>query len=372
VSAERAVARIDLAAIRHNAGVLGRAAAGARLMAVVKADGYGHGSVGVARAALAGGAEALAVAAVSEAEDLRAGGLGAPILIMGPLVGGEWARAVSVGAEITAWTPEGVASARAAAGGGRVRLHLKLDTGMGRLGARPEDVSGLVEAAAAAGDAVEVAGLMTHFATADETEGENASFMSEQLLRFRSTVAGLRGRFPGAVVHAANSAATLRQPAAAFDMVRCGIALYGCSPFGGDPAEHDLRPAMSWISYLASVKTLRSRESVGYGRVWRAARGTRIGLVPVGYADGYARSLSGRAEVLAGGRRVPVVGIISMDQLTVDLGPEGAEEVGEEVVLLGAQASERVRAEEMAVWRGTINYEVICAVGPRVPRMLRE
>ena len=143
-------------------------------------------------------------------------------------------------------------------------------------------------------------------------------------------------------MHAANSAATLREPGAAFDMVRCGIALYGCSPFGGDPADHDLRPAMAWISYLASVKTLRSRESVGYGRVWRAARGTRIGLVPVGYADGYARALSGRAEVLVGGRRVPVVGTISMDQLTVDLGPEGAEGVGEEVVLIGAQGDERV------------------------------
>lgn len=371
MSAERAVARVDLGAIRHNAELLARAAGGARLMAVVKAGGYGHGAVPVARAALQGGASALAVAAVSEVAELRDAGIDAPVLVMGPLTGGEWERAVAAGAEIAAWTPQAVERARAAgAAAGRVpRIHLKLDTGMGRLGARPEDVEALAAAAEAAGEGVVVAGLMTHFATADETRGENAAFMSEQLLRFRAAVAGLRERFPAAVVHASNSAATLRQPGAAFDMVRCGIALYGCSPFGADPDEHDLRPAMTWTSYLGSVKTLRSRESVGYGRVWRAARGTRIGLVPVGYADGYARVLSGRAEVLVGGRRVPVVGTISMDQLTVDLGPEGAEGVGEEVVLIGRQGAERITAEEVASWRGTINYEVTCAVSPRIPRV---
>ena len=371
MSVDRAVARIDLAAIRHNAATLTRAAGGARLMAVVKADGYGHGSVPVARAALEGGAAALAVAAVSEARALRATGVGAPLLVMGPLAPEEWAEAAALDAEVTAWTPEAIGRAAAVAGGpGRpLGVHLKLDTGMGRLGARPEDVDALVEAASAAAEGVRIAGLMTHFATADETDGENAPFLSEQLLRFRARVPALRERFPGAIVHAANSAATLREPGAAFDMVRCGIALYGCSPFGGDPAEHDLRPAMSLVSYLGSVKTLRSRESVGYGRRWRAARGTHIGLVPVGYADGYARVLSGRAQVLVGGRRVPVVGTISMDQLTVDLGPEAVEGVGDEVVLLGSQLGERVSAEELARWRETINYEVICAVGPRIPRV---
>jgi len=371
VSADRAVARIGLGAIRHNAATLLRAAGGARLMAVVKADGYGHGAAPAARAALEGGATALAVAAVSEAEALRTAGLDAPILIMGPLAGDEWDRAAAADAEPTAWTPQAVAAA-AAAGvrrGRPVPLHLKLDTGMGRLGARPEDIDALVEAAAAAGPGIRVAGLMTHFATADETEGENAGFMAEQLLRFRGRLPALRGTFPDALVHAANSAATLRDPAAAFDMVRCGIALYGCSPFMGDPDAEGLRPAMALHSYLGSVKTLRSRESVGYGRVWRAARGTRIGLVPVGYADGYARVLAGRAQVLVGGRRVPVVGTISMDQLTVDLGPEGTEAVGDEVVLIGVQGGERITAEEVAAWRGTINYEVTCAVGPRIPRV---
>lgn len=363
----RARARIDLGAVRHNAALLAREAGRARLMAVVKADGYGHGAVPVARAALEGGAAALAVATVGEAEAVRAAGIDAELLVMGPLTGDEWVRATAAGAEVTVWTPEGVAAAARA--GGRPAVHLKLDTGMGRLGARPEGVAALADAAASAGDAIAVVGLMSHFATADETTGENAGFMSEQLLRFRAAVGGLRERFPGARAHVANSAATLRDPRAALDMVRCGIAVYGCDPFGADPDAHGLRPAMSLVSYLASVKTLRSRESAGYGRVWRAARGTRVAVVPVGYADGYARALSGRADALVGGRRVPVVGTISMDQLTVDLGPEGTEGVGDEVVLIGRQGPQRVTAEDVARWRGTINYEVTCGIGPRVPRV---
>ncbi len=362
LAAERAVARIDLGAIRHNAGVLARAAAGAELLAVVKADGYGHGAAPVARAALEGGARRLGVATAAEAEALRAAGLDAPVLVMGPLIGDEWARAVAAGAEVAVWTPQ-AASLAASLG---ARAHLKLDTGMGRLGARPDEVDAL--AAAAREARLEVVGVMTHFATADVTEGEEAGFMAEQLLRFRALLGPLRERFPGALAHAANSAATLREPAAAFDLVRCGIALYGCSPFERDPAEHGLRPALSLVSYLASVKPLRSRESAGYGRTWRAARGTFVAVVPVGYADGYARALSNRGQALVGGRRVPVVGTVSMDQLTVDLGPEPDARVGDEVVLIGAQGQERIRAEEVAALRGTISYEVICAVGARVRR----
>jgi alanine racemase len=362
---ERACARVDLSAVRHNAGVLAAAAGGARLMAVVKADGYGHGAAACARAALQGGAVALAVHTVAEAEALRAAGVGAPMLVMGPLTGGEWGRAAAAGAEVVAWTPQALAAAGAAGVGG---VHLELDTGMGRAGARPEDLPALAAAAGAPG-AAPVAGLMTHFATADMTEGEHAGFMREQLVRFRGALRGLREAFPGALVHAANSAATLREPAACFDMVRCGIALYGCSPFGDDPTSRGLRPAMSVVSHLAMVKEVRSRDSVGYGRTWRAARGTRIGLVPVGYADGYTRCLGNRAEVLVGGRRVPVVGTISMDQLTVDLGPESTEGVGAEVVLLGTAGDERVTAEEIAAHRGSINYEVTCGMGPRLPRV---
>jgi alanine racemase len=294
---------------------------------------------------------------------LRAAGVNAPLFLWGPLIGDEWRCAAATGCEIAVWTPEG---ATAAAEAGIRRIHLKLDSGMGRLGARPDAVAALAEAAA--DPRLDVVGLMTHFATADETSGENAGFMVEQLVRFRAMTGPLRDRFPRAILHAANSAATLRSTETHFDLVRCGIAVYGCDPFGVDAAAHDLRPAMTLTSYLSAVKPILGRESVGYGRRWRAARGSWIGVVPVGYADGYPRAYANAAEVLVGGRRVPVVGMVSMDQLTVDLGPEATDRVGDEVVLLGSQGGERLTAEELAAWRGTINYEVVCAVGPRVPR----
>lgn len=363
----RARARVDTGAIAHNAGVLAKAAQPARLMAVVKADGYGHGALPAAHAAIAGGAEALGVAAVSELEELRDAGITVPIQVLGPLAEPEIGRVTAAGGELTIWTA--AAAVQAATLGTEsdpVPVHLKLDTGMGRLGARLEETADLTQAAS--DPRLRVVGLMTHFATADELDGEHAGFMREQLLRFGNLVRDLGPGFPEATKHAANSAATLREPRAHLDMVRCGIALYGCSPFMGDPAEHGLRPAMELVSWLASIKRLRSRDSVGYGRTFRARRGTRIGLVPIGYADGYARVLSNSAEVLIGGRRVPVVGTISMDQLTVDLGPEGDEAVGDEVVLIGARGEERILAEELGRLRGSINYEVTCAIGARVPR----
>lgn len=357
--------RVDTGAVRDNARVLAGAAGRARMLAVVKADAYGHGAVPVARAALAGGAAGLAVFTVREAATLRAAGIDADILVLGPLTAGEWAEGRALGIECCVWTPAGVRAAATAAGTGPpARIHLKLDTGMGRLGARPEDVAALADAAAAEAR-VTVVGLMTHFASADQREGENAGFMREQLVRFRGATAALTARFPDAALHASNSAGLLRDPDAAFDMVRCGIALYGCDPFGQDPAAHGLRPAMSLSTRVASLKTVRSRESVGYGRRWRAARGALIATLPVGYADGYLRVLGGRAEALIGGARVPVIGAVSMNQTALDLGPEGHAEVGDEVVLLGAQGDERITAEELAAHAGTINYEITCALGAR-------
>ena len=361
--AERSVARIDLGAIRHNVGVLARAAGRAEVVAVVKANAYGHGAATVARAALEGGATRLGLAALPEVEELRAAGIDAPPLHWGPLIGDEWRRAATTGCDIAVWTPEGCAAAAAA---GIRRVHLKLDTGMGRLGARPDAVAALAHAVD--DPRLQVVGLMTHYASADETAGENAGFMAEQLVRFRALAGPLRARFPGAILHSANSAATLRSVDTHLDMVRCGIAVYGCDPFGQDPAAHGLRPAMTLASYLSSVKPILGRESVGYGRRWRGSRGSWIGVVPVGYADGYPRAYANAAEVLVGGRRVPVVGMVSMDQITVDLGPEAVDRVGDEVVLLGGQGEQRLTAEELAGWRGTINYEVVCAVGPRVRR----
>jgi alanine racemase len=360
---ERSVARIDLDAIRHNVRVLAAAAGRAEVLVAIKANAYGHGAAAVGRAALSAGATRLGLAAVAEVEELRAAGVDAPMIMWGPLLGDEWARTAATGCDVAIWTPGAV---RAAAAAGIRRIHLKLDTGMGRLGARTEQVAALADAAAAAD--VDVVGLMTHFATADETDGDNAGFMVEQLVRFRSLLGPLRERFPSAIVHAANSAATLRSADTHFDMVRCGIALYGCDPFAKDPEDHELRPVMALHSYLSSVKPLLGRESVGYGRRWKAARGTWIGTVPFGYADGYPRSYVNNAHVLVGGRRVPVVGMVSMDQITVDLGPEATDAVGDEVVLLGRQRDERLTAEELAAWRGTINYEVTCAVGGRVRR----
>ncbi|MCB0872219.1 MAG: alanine racemase [Thermoleophilia bacterium] len=360
---DRAHAVIDLEAIRHNVRLLAGHARGARFMAVVKANGYGHGATAAATAALDAGADWLGVHTVGEAEDVAPLAGGVPVLVMGPIADSEWVRAGAIGAHVAVWSPEGVTAADAA---GVAGLHLKLDTGMGRLGARPETLGAVVEAARTA--RTPVSGLMTHFATADDREGEHAGFMNEQLMRFRSATRPLSDAFPGAILHAANSAATLREPRTHLDMVRCGIAVYGCSPFHDDAATHDLRPAMSLISHISSIKTVRSRDSVGYGRTWRAARGTRIGLVPVGYADGYARSLGNQASVIVNGRLVPVVGTISMDQLTIDLGPESTDVVGDRVTLMGSSGGERVTAEQLGDLRGTINYEVTCGIGPRIPR----
>lgn len=368
MTGSRSTAHIDLSAVRHNAGRLNRAAGDADLMAVVKADAYGHGAVECARAAMQGGATSLAVASVEEAEELRLAGLEPPILVMSPLAGDGFARALSARCDVVVWDSDSVRALAALATGDRpARVHVEVDTGMGRLGVAPGDALAFADAARVAG--VEVAGVMMHFATADEVNGPEAGFMREQLVRFRGLLPAFRDRFPGVRAHAANSAATLRDVGAALDLVRCGIALYGCSPFGDDPESHDLIPAMTWRSRLSLVKFFRSRESVGYGRTWRARRGTWVGIVPVGYADGYARDLSNAGEVLVGARRVPVVGMVSMDLIAVDLGPEASERGGEDVVLMGRQGDDRITAEQIARRRGSISYEVTCAVSRRVPRI---
>jgi len=366
VSNDRARARIDLGAIRHNARRLADVAGEAELMAVVKADGYGHGALPVARAAVRGGASSLGVVTGGELRELREAGIEAPVLVMGPLEAAE--LATIPGCDVVAWTPDFIERA-GEVGLGRgapIRIHLKLDTGMGRLGVRPEAVEPLLDAASRT-HGVEVVGVMTHFATADETEGPNAGFFREQLVRFRARFAEVKERFPQARAHAANSAALLRDRSSRFDLVRCGIALYGGDPFGIDPERQGLRPALSLHSWLAAIKPLSSRDSAGYGRRYRAPRATRIGVVPIGYGDGYARALSG-ATLLIGGREVPVVGAVSMDQITIDLGPEGDEKVGDPVVLIGRQGDARVTIEDLARVRNTINYEVTCSLSPRVRR----
>ena len=364
----RALARVNVAAIERNVATLrGHLRSETELCAVVKADGYGHGAAPAARAALAGGAGWLAVAGSLEAVRLRAEGFGeAPLLVMGALSGTELREALAARADVVVWSEREVARV-AAAGGGRV--HVKLDSGMGRLGTRDvREASGVVEAAARS-EGVRLAGVMTHFATADDA-GDGEHF-ARQLELFSEWAGQVKRAHPHVLVHAANSAATLREGRAHFDMVRCGVAIYGMDPFGEDPARAGLEPALELCSYVAEVKLCRAGESAGYGRRFVARGDTYLGVLPIGYGDGWRRALSERGEVLIGGRRRPLVGTISMDNLTVDLGadPAAATLRGREAVLIGARERERITAEEIAARLATINYEVTCAVTARVPRV---
>jgi alanine racemase len=246
-------------------------------------------------------------------------------------------------------------------------VHVKLDSGMGRLGTRDPAQASRTVVAARDADGVELVGLMTHFATADDPDDDG--FFAMQLGRFTEWAAAVKAEQPGLIVHAANSAATLREQRAQLDMVRCGIAVYGMDPRGEDPAAWGLEPALRLSSYVAEVKRCEARESAGYGRRFVAERDTWLAVLPIGYGDGWRRGCSNNADVLIAGRRHPVVGTVSMDNITVDLGPDaGAELLGEEAILIGAQGAEQVTAEEVAKRLETINYEVTCALTRRVPR----
>lgn len=395
-------ATIDLDALRHNAALLRRRAAPAALCAVVKADGYGHGAPAVARAALEGGATWLAVALADEGTALRDAGISAPVLVLSeqpPPVAG---AVVAAGLTPTLYTAEGVAAtARAAeAAGRRVAVHVKVDTGMHRVGADPEEVPELVGAVVAE-PALRLEGLFTHLAVADGESAEDAAFTAEQLAHFDALVARLAaaGMRPP-LLHAANSAGTIVWPASRYDMVRCGIALYGeapsaavaaaapelCGPPGARATRRDgpdapdaegpagaggrLRPVLSLRSRVSAVRVLDAGERPSYGRVRPLPERSVVATVPIGYADGVPRRLQpAGAEVLIGGRRRPLAGTVTMDQIVVDCGPDAPVSPGDEVVLLGRQGDEVVTATEWAEMLGTISYEILCGIGPRVPRV---
>jgi alanine racemase len=226
-------------------------------------------------------------------------------------------------------------------------------------------VRALVEQVAA-DDRLELAGFWTHFATADELDSD---FFGEQLERFSALAEQVRADHPELLVHAANSAATLRDPASHFDMVRCGITIYGLDPFQSDPFERELEPALELRSYVADVKRFPEGASAGYGRSWRAPADTWVGVLPIGYGDGVRRGLTNNADVLVGGVRHPLVGTVSMDNITVELGAETSVEPGSPAVLIGAQGDERILCEEVARRLDTINYEVTCGISGRVPRV---
>jgi alanine racemase len=342
IRSDRALAKVDLGAIERNCARLPKP-----LCAVIKGNAYGHGPV--AGAALAGGATWLAVATAEEAQELRRQGVAAPVLVMGALTREELDVAVEADAEVVAWTDE--------VAGAAPRVHVKLDTGMGRLGTKDR------KTALRLATRPNATGLMTHFATADE-RGDD--LFPAQLEEFRSFVEAV-GR-DDLVVHAANSAAALRDPASHFDMVRCGIAIYGMDPFHEDPAAHGLEPALSLHSWVAAVRRFEPGDSAGYGRRWTAEERCWVATVPIGYGDGWRRGLANACDVLIRGRRHPVVGAVSMDNVTVRLGADTDVEVGDPVVLIGEQGEERILAEEVARRLGTINYEVTTGLLPRVRR----
>lgn len=355
---------VDLACVEHNARTLARLVA-VPLMAVVKANGYGHGAIAVAGAALRGGAAWCGVARSDEAMELRRGGVGCPILLLGWAPSQTLPELIAAGVSLTVWSHEQVAEIAAAARtlGRRARLHIKVDTGMSRLGLPPEEVVEFARAVAAT-EGVTQEGLFTHYACADDPA---SGVTADQERRLRELAAALAaaGLRPG-LVHAANSAATLTRPTSRFDLVRVGIALYGLEPSPTCPLPADLHPALSWRAVLTQVKTLPAGRGVSYGHAYTTSRSERIGTVAVGYGDGFRRSPGNLA--LVGGKRVPVVGRVCMDQVLVQLDSVPQAKAGDEVVLIGEQAAERLRAEELARAWGTISYEVVCGITARVPR----
>jgi alanine racemase len=365
----RAAARIDLGAVQANCARLkSTLREEAELCAVIKADGYGHGADACANAALAGGASRLAVATATEAAQVGRRFQHVPLLTMGALNAEDVDAVLSAGSEVVVWREgfRGLLADRARAQGRPARVHVKHDSGMGRLG-NPDPAEVLALARACDADPnLELAGVWTHFATADDPESD---FFEEQLDRFGSLAAAVKAEFPFVVAHAANSAAVFRDPRSHFDMARCGVAVYGLDPFQGDPAERGLAPALSLTSYVADVKRFATGASTGYGQTWRAPIDTWVGVLPLGYGDGVRRGLSNNAEVLVRGRRRPLVGTVSMDNVTLDLGPETDVEPGDEAVLIGSQGEETILAEEVAARLGTINYEITCGVSARVPRV---
>ncbi|HYW03845.1 MAG TPA: alanine racemase [Gammaproteobacteria bacterium] len=347
-------ALIDAAALRHNLARVRRAAPGSSVLAAVKADGYGHGLLRVANS-LSGHVEGFAVARVDEAERLRAGGIADRILVLEGAAGPrQIARARALEVELVVHDRAQLEVLEQAAGGGPLRVWIKVDSGMHRLGFDPAEIGAVHERLRSLETVVEPIPLLTHLACADIPD---RAYTEGQIECFARSCEGLEG--PRSL---ANSAGVLGFPGSHADCVRPGIMLYGVSPFEGRTGEQDgLRPVMEFVSELISVKPLQRGGRVGYGGRWTAPADTRIGVVAAGYGDGYPRHVPDGTPVLVKGRRVPLVGCVSMDMLTVDLGPEGNERVGDPVTLWGG----RLPVEEIARAAGTIAYDLLCGLGTR-------
>lgn len=372
-SPPRAEVVVDLSAIRSNVAQLVSAAAGAEVMAVVKADGYGHGAVAVARAALAAGARWLGVCTLEEALKLRVGGITAPVLSWLHVPDEDFAPAVAAGVDLSVSSRAHLAGVLDGArrAGRPARVHLKVDTGLSRGGVQPAQFPDLLDdaAKAAADGLVEVVAVWSHLALADEPHHPVLDRQSARLTEaWRLCIE--RGLQP--IRHLANSAATLTRPDLHFDLVRPGVAVYGLDPLGRPPAASPLRPAMTFRARVALVKRVPAGEGVSYGHEWTTPRETTLAVLPVGYADGVPRRLNrnGRMRVLIGGRLLPVVGRVCMDQIVVDCGDHPVHE-GDEAVLFGPGDRGEPSAQDWADELDTIHYEVVTGVGgPRVRRTI--
>ncbi len=361
-------ALIDLDALSHNFREVLRRTGGRKVLAVVKAQAYGHGAVRISQHLLGLGADMLGVALVEEGRELRTAGIGAPVLVMGPVYP-EQAEAI-VRWDLTPLvyrTAGAVALANAARKLGKdVTVHVKVDTGMGRIGLPPEDAGNFI-AEIVKVEGLRVQGIMTHFADADLRDKQ---FASRQMQRFEGLMNALDEQGISLPVrHAANSAAVLDYERALFTMVRPGLMLYGYSPLEGAGPDADLRPVLSFVTRIAFLKRTPAGIPISYGRTFVTKRESLIATIPVGYADGYSRGLSNCGEAIVRGVRVPVAGRVCMDMTMLDVTDVPGAREGDEVVLIGAQGSERITADDIAAKTGTISYEVLCGISSRVPRV---
>lgn len=364
-------AEVDRDALVHNVRVVGDAVGGARrILAVVKADAYGHGAAHAARAFVEAGVFGLAVSLVEEGIELRAAGIAAPIVVLGGVPEGAEDAIVATGLRPVVWTRDHLDRLDAAVlrhAGGRVRVHVKVDTGMSRLGVLPSDLPALLDRLRQARDTIVVEGLMTHFARAGDADGEAATrAQHEAFVACVPEVTRALGREPP-LLHCANSAALARFGWTHLDLVRPGIALYGGAP-RAELALPGLRPALSFHSEVVDVRELPAKARVGYGGHGRLDRPSRLAVVPVGYADGYPHAASGRGEVLVRGRRCPLVGDVSMDISMVDVTDVPGVRPGDRVTLLGRQGDAEIGLFELCGWTGLLPYEVTCGISKRVPR----
>ena len=357
-------AKIDLSALGHNLRIVRAATPKKKVYAIVKADAYGHGRRWIAERARSEGVDGFGVALAEEALDLRESGIPSPILILNGIVGDGHSEVVRAGLTPVIYEIEEAKRFHAAAQGRTFGVHLKIDTGMGRLGVAPVELDAFLESFGGL-DSLRIEGVMTHLATSDD----DPLYVAEQLGRFEAALDRIRqaGHRPQ-VLHVANSAAIFRHSESHYDAVRPGISLYGYS--GIDAIDAELKPVLSWRTEIIRIWNLAAGESLGYGRTYRATEPRRVATLPVGYADGLLRASSNRSSVLIGGKRCPCLGRVSMDLSVVDISEVPDALVGDEAILIGEQGAERIGADEMAQWAGTISYEVLTNVSRRVPRVL--